>query len=168
MTRKSKGFGELLNQQQRIKGQQESMDKLAQRVQKGSLKDMAAGIVMNPKGEAKMSEVLQAFVEPHLSFAVNKEQRQKLFAIAILAWNLALLPEERQQQAMEEAITQMSLGKDRQAQQDVREILEELTERKRKVFPNNRRHIIDFDIRETRDDFHLSVISSPTPKDKKL
>lgn len=167
MARKSKGFGELLNQQQRIKGQQESMDKLAQKVKQGYLKDIVSGVVVNPKGEAKMSEVLQAFVEPHLSFAVNKEQRQKLFAIAILAWNLALLPEEQQQEKMEEIIAQMSLGKDRQAKQDVREILEELTERKRKVFPNNRRYILDFDVRETRDDFHLSVISSPTPKDEK-
>ncbi|MBW4660420.1 MAG: hypothetical protein KME15_17240 [Drouetiella hepatica Uher 2000/2452] len=164
MARKSKGFGELLNSQQRIKGQQESMDKLAERVKQGYLKDIVGGVVRNPKGEVKMSEVLQAFVEPHLDFAATKEQRQKLFAIAILAWNLALLSEEQQQKEMEDIIAQMSMGKDRQAEQDIREILEELTERKRRLFPNHRRYILDFDVRETRNDFHLSVISSPTPK----
>ncbi|MBI4785014.1 MAG: hypothetical protein HY785_27480 [Oscillatoriophycideae cyanobacterium NC_groundwater_1537_Pr4_S-0.65um_50_18] len=163
MAKKSKGFSELLYQQQQAKTQEESMNKLAQRVQKG-WKGKIAGVEKNPKGEAKMSEVLQAFVEPHLEFAHNLEQRRKMFSIALLAWNLALLPEEEQQKQMQEIIDQMCLGKDRQAQQDIREVLEELTNRKRRSFADYRRYIIDFELQETAQDFHLSVISSQTPK----
>ncbi|MGQ9872672.1 hypothetical protein [Leptodesmis sp.] len=44
-----------------------------------------AGMVTNPKGEVKMSEVLEEFVEPYLDFAQNRSQREKLFSIAVIA-----------------------------------------------------------------------------------
>ncbi|HEY9628917.1 MAG TPA: hypothetical protein V6C84_16570 [Coleofasciculaceae cyanobacterium] len=163
MAKKSKGFSELLYQQQQAKRQEESLNKLAQRVEQG-WKGKIAGVEKNPKGEAKMSEVLQAFVEPHLDFAHNLEQRRKMFSIALLAWNLALLPQEEQQQEMQKIIDQLCQGKDRQAQQDMQEVLEELINRKRKYFSGYHRYILDFELQETAQDFHLSVVSSKTPK----
>jgi hypothetical protein len=56
--------------------------------------------------------------------------------------------------------------KDTQARQDTTAILEELLERKSSSFANIRRYIIDFELRETRDDIHLSVVSSPEPEGK--
>lgn len=163
MARRSKEFGELVRQQRREKDQQETLDKLARRV-KRKLKE--TDVIINPNGEVKMSEVLQAFIEPYLDFAIDRDQREKMFTIAIFAWNLALLPPEQQQQATKEMIDE-TLGKqDRQAKQDMREIVEELIERKRKFFPDNQRYILDFELKETRNDFYLSVISAPTPKDE--
>ncbi len=85
MARKSKGFSEILNQQRADKAHQKGLEKLQQKVQKGPLGDKFAGMVTNPKGEVKMSEVLEEFVEPYLDFAQNRSQREKLFSIAVIA-----------------------------------------------------------------------------------
>ncbi len=68
MARKSKAFGEILKQQRADKSHQKRLEKLEQKLQTGPLGDQFAGTVMNPKGEVKMSEVLEAFVEPYLDF----------------------------------------------------------------------------------------------------
>lgn len=141
------------------------MDRLAKRVQK-NLEGKVAGVVINPKGEAKMSEVLEAYIEPYLDATKNRDQRLKLSTIAAFAWNLTLLPEDKQQQEKENLIEQLG-GQNRQVQQDIREILEELMERKRKFFAKIKRHIIDFELKESRNDFHLSVISSLIPEEPK-
>lgn len=56
---------------------------------------------------------------------------------------------------------------DRQTKQDVKDILEEFVERKQKFLADNQRYILDFELIERRNDFHLSVVSLPTPKDSK-
>ena len=164
MAKKSKGFGELLKRERHSNVQQESMSELAQRV-KQSLKGRVIDVVANPEGEVKMSAVLETLVDPYLDVAANLEQRQKLFAIAILAWNLALLPVEEQRSQMEQMIEQIVGGQGRQTERDTREILEDLLERKQRLFPNLQRFILDFNMRETRDEFFLSVVSSVIPRD---
>ena len=164
MARKSKGFNELLNQQRQGVRPQESDNRLAQRV-KQNLKGKVIDVIANPKGEVKMSEVLEAFVEPYLDVASNLEQRQKMFALAVVAWNIALLPEEEQQKEMEMMINQIFGGHDRQMQRDIRDILKELVERKQKFFADNQRYILDFELTGRRNDLRLSVVSSPSPQD---
>jgi hypothetical protein len=73
MARKSKGFGELLNQHQRTKGQQESMNKLAKRVQQ-NLQGKVEKVMFSQPGEVKMSDVLEAFVSPYLETAHSHNQ----------------------------------------------------------------------------------------------
>ena len=50
-------------------------------------------IVQAPKHAAKMSEVLREFIEPYQEYAPTTEAQHRLIAIAIVAWNTALLPE---------------------------------------------------------------------------
>ena len=164
MARKSKGFGELLHQQQRAKGQQESIEKLTKRVQK-SFEGSIENLRINPQGEGKMSEVLEAFVEPYMEAAQSRDERLKLLSVAVAAWNLALAPEEQQQQDLENLVNEIC-GEDRQAKQEMREILEELMERKRSSFADIRRYIFDFELQESRNDIHLTVVSAPMPEDK--
>lgn len=163
MAKRSKGFGEPLHQHLN-KQQQRSMDKLARRV-KSNLKDQVAGVVVNPKGQAKMSDILEAFIEPYLDSACDLEQRRKLFAMAAFAWNLALFPEDEQQQELEQIVEQLSAG-DQRLRQNTKEILEELIERKQQYFRKHQRYILDFELTETRSDFHLSVVSSMSPDTK--
>ena len=85
MGRKSKGFGEILKQKRAEKIHQKGLEKLQQKIQKGPLGDQVVGMVPNPKGEVKMSEVLEAFVEPYLDFTHTRSQRDKLFTLAVIA-----------------------------------------------------------------------------------
>lgn len=160
MAKKSKGFGELLNQQRADKIHQKALEELQQKVQKGSLGDKFAGMVTNPKGEVKMSEVLEEFVEPYLDFAQNRNQREKLFSIAVIAWNLAIMPENERQPMIDQLIKVGLKGNDPLAQQDTREIIDELIARKQKFFAKNKRYIVDFQLQDTGKQFHLSVAST--------
>lgn len=161
MARKSKGFGEILNQQRASKAEQKGLEKLQKKIQKGPLgNQFAAGMLMNPKGEVKMSEVLEAFVEPYLDFAQTRSQRETLFSIAVFAWNLAILPESGRQAAIDELIKVNLKGSSLLAEQDMREIIAELIARKQNFFANNKRYIVDFELQDTDKQFHLSVAST--------
>ena len=81
---------------------------------------------MNPQGEVKMSEILEELVEPYLNFARNFSQREKLFSLALVAWNIALMPENERQQMIDQVIEQVMGGNDPLARQDAREIIDGL------------------------------------------
>lgn len=158
MAKRSKGFGELLRQQKRFQVQQQSRDELQKRIQQ-NLKGKVETVQWN-EGEIKMSEVLEAFVKPYLNAAKTYERRQKMLAIAAFAWNITLIPED-QQHAEIDKIVQGIVGSDNpQLEKDTRDILAELMERKQLYFANHRRYILDYELRETPDDFFLSVVST--------
>jgi hypothetical protein len=159
MARKSKGFSELLNQQRAGKIEQVGMEKLRQKIKSSPLGDQVS-LVMNPSGVVKMSEVLEEFVDPYLDFARTRQQRRKLFEVAVLAWNLTLLPEDSQQQMVEKIIEEGITGRDPLARQDTRQILNEMMERKEQLFADNKRYIVNFNLQDTGQTFHLSVAST--------
>ena len=160
MARKSKGFGEILKQERAGKTHQKGLEKLEQKVKKGPLGDKFANMVTSPKGEVKMSEVLEEFVEPYLEFVHNPIQRENLFQVAVTAWNLALIPENARQPTIDKFIKEGLKGNDPWIQQDTREILDELIARKQKLFAKNTRFIVDFQLEDTDTKFHLSVAST--------
>ncbi|WP_019501824.1 hypothetical protein [Pseudanabaena sp. PCC 6802] len=160
MAKKSRGFGELVSQKQSDRFHQKSMEKFQQKLRKGEWGENFAGIITNPKGEVKMSEVLEAFAEPYLDFARNRVQREKLFGIAVTAWNLALMPENKRQLALDQSLEAGLNGNDPLVKQDIREIIEELIARKLKLFAKNKRFIVDFQLQDTGKTFHLSVAST--------
>src|SRR4051812_46828121 len=52
-------------------------------------------VVYEPAGREKMSEVLEDFIEPYRDMADGENALRKLLTLALLAWNAALLPEDR-------------------------------------------------------------------------
>jgi hypothetical protein len=156
MAKKSRGFAELLKQKQAERTQQNALGKLQQKVQQGPLSERLTGMVASPQGAIKMSEVLEEFVEPYLDFAQNRSQREKLFSIAVIAWNLALMPENERQQIIEQGTT----GNDPLARQDAREFIDELIARKQTLFAENKRYIVEFQLQDTGKTLHLSVAST--------
>ena len=158
--RKSKGFGEILNQQRAAKTHQKGLEQLQQKVQKGPLGGKFAGVVTNPKGEVKMSKVLEEFVEPYLEFAQNRSQQEKLLTIAVVAWNMAIMPENKRQDMIDQLIKTALKGHGSLAQQDTREIIDELIARKQKFFAKNKRYIVDFQLQGRGKQFDLSVAST--------
>lgn len=160
MAKKSRGFGELGNQKQRDRLHQKSMQKFQQKLQKGEWGENFTGIITGPKGEVKMSEVLKAFVEPYVDFARNRVQRERLISIAVIAWNLSLMPEDKRQTALDQSIEAGLEGNDPLVKQDIREMIDDLIARKLKLFAKNKRFIVDFQLQDTGKAFHLSVAST--------
>jgi len=114
-------------------------------------------IIVESADGVKMSEVLEAFIAPYMEFAETEESFEKLVAIAVIAWNAALLPRRAQTKAINDLLT--SLPPETHA--DAKSIVRDLIRRKRKYFGKIRRAIIDFEIIDTRDGFHLTVASTP-------
>jgi hypothetical protein len=112
------------------------------------------------QGEVKMSEILGEFVEPYADSAKNYAQSQKLYELATLAWNLALMPEAEQEKMINEFLDQGLKERYWLVQGEVQAVLEEMITRKQTFFADCRRYIIDFKLQDAGDQLHLSVAST--------
>jgi hypothetical protein len=121
------------------------------------LGDRFATMALNPTGISKMSEVLEEFVMPYLEAVHNHEHRHKMITIAVIAWNIALLPEELWESDMQPFLS--AITDDDIARQGFQEILLQLISRKLLYFPDDRRSIVDFQVIDRGAQFHLSVAS---------
>ncbi len=157
MAKKSKGFGESLNQKY-AQSQKKAMAKMKQRLLNSPLSNIT-DVVVNPKGTAKMSEVLGEFISPYRHLAKNRNAYESLLAIAILAWNVAILPEDQEQKLIDEALQQV-VKLDFLVKQDVKSFLNALIARKKNYFADNKRYIMDFQLQEIGNRYHLSVAST--------
>jgi|GEM_PF-725965 len=162
MAKKSKGFGELLHQQRQTQNRQNTQKKLAKRVQEnyqGKVKSLQWN--EGNDGTEKMSDVLEAFIEPYLADIADREEMLKLLAIASLSWNLALLPDKEQATELKKFIKGLTKDKrDPQLEREMRKIIEGFVRRKKEVFPDNQRKILDFELKGNKDNFYLSVVST--------
>lgn len=103
-----------------------------------------------------MSEILEEFAEPYAETTKNQSELEMLYQIAILAWNIAVLPKAASQ--MLDQMIKDTLGyKDPLAVKDMKEIVEELIERKQMLFPDIQRVIIDFELQRSGSSYHLAV-----------
>lgn len=160
MAKKSKGFGKLLKQERGNQKHQKRLKELQQKFKEGPFSDQFADMVINPKGEVKMSDVLQAFVEPYLYFIDDWSEQEKLFHLAVIAWNLSLMP-ENERPAMIDGFMKVALkGNDPLLQQDARKIIDELIARKQELFDEHKRFIFDLDLQDAGEKFHISVAST--------
>lgn len=166
MARKSKGFSDLLHQERIKSMEQQGMEVLASRSKDGPLKNNK--IVTNPEGEVKMSGILEGFAAPYLEYVESSDQQKQLLGIAIIAWNLALMPAKKRKKEKNAFLTIMCEDLDSQLSEEARtefrrdtsEILDDLIERKLTWFKNNQRRILDYEIQEARGQLHLSVMST--------
>ena len=112
-----------------------------------------------PLGLEKMSEVLEQFVAPFIPETRDLDELRTLYSYGTMAWNLALLPESEQKEAIEDIV--QKLGPTTAAVRDeVRSLLKELVLRKKTHFAGNRRMIAGFDLIPAENGYNLNVISS--------
>jgi hypothetical protein len=117
-------------------------------------------VVYEPAGREKMSDVLEDFIEPYRDMADTEDAFRKLLTLALLAWNAALLPEDRRRAMIDETLGagfSRASGADRS---QAREFVEVMVRRKEEHFAANQRAIISFELTDTGDDYHLSVAST--------
>jgi len=151
MAQKSKGFGELLYQQK-------ALNRTQQEIERGELGGIT-GVVMSPKGVAKMSDVLEEFIDPYLDAVGTRNQHEKLLSIAVVAWNLAIMPKANRQPLMQQLI-EKAAGNDQLARHDTQEILDEMIARKERFFADNKRYILNFQLQGRGNNLHLTVTST--------
>ena len=166
MPKKSKGFRQLLKQQHSQGHEQQMVERLSQQMQQGPWKDNPPELVINPKGEVKMSEVLEEFAEPFLDSATTRHRREALFTIAIAAWNAALLPKAERETSITQLLDTIYNSDRPSDRQEIREIIDIMVARKEEFFADNRRYILNFSLEERGNRFYLSVVSTLMPPPK--
>lgn len=116
-------------------------------------------IVIEPANAAKMSDMLEDFVEPYRDTADTKDAYQKLLTLGMMAWNAALLPAKEQQNMLQQLLDRLphTSAEDKKV---LTAFLCELIERKLKYFSQNRRAILSIDLQDTSDGYYLSVAST--------
>jgi hypothetical protein len=159
MAKKSKGFSEILLQQQWSNASDRSFDKLKQKVNRSYGKDVK--LVMNQGEIVKMSEVLEDFVEPYTDDTLNKHGLEMLFSMGILAWNIALVPKEKRSEMVNEAFLSIMPNSDPDDIAFGKDLVEQLIDRKEKLFADNQRMIMNFELQYvSRGEYHISVAST--------
>src|SRR4029453_9828098 len=95
----------------------------------------------------KMSEVLWEFLAPYTPLAPDREAMEKLLALAIAAWNVALFPGGERAQRLPELRGAVAA----EAREDVLELIEEMVARKERAFAQHTRYILNYELTEQRE-----------------
>lgn len=159
MARKSKEFDELLRANRTEKLREKGIAELKKKVKKAYLGEMPEKILIDPKDKIKMSEVLYDFIEPYSEGIESKTERYQLLTLAVLAWNLSLLSEDKQQEGIEMLIKEGTKGSNAYVQEQTRMVIDELIQRKTLYFADYTQVIVDFSLQETGDEYNISVAS---------
>jgi hypothetical protein len=112
----------------------------------------------------KMSEVLWEFVAPYMPLAPDREAVEKLLALAIAAWNVALFPGGERAQRLRELSTTLPA----EARADFLALIQELVARKEQDFAQYTRYILNYELTEQRESYHLNVLSTLPPSGQAL
>jgi hypothetical protein len=138
----------------------ESRNELLRRVSQRSDSSERKLQVAPPQKE-KMSDIIIEFAQPLLDAATGPEMQKKAISVAIIAWNLALVPEESQLDQIHKIMKTVnpSNNSDHSLDEGI-EIFKNLIARKKSFFPEVHRMIIDYELIETPKGFHLNVVSN--------
>jgi hypothetical protein len=90
---------------------------------------------------------------------------EKLLAIAIAAWNVALFPGGERAQRLRELSTTLPA----EARTDFLALIREMIARKERYFAQYTRYILNYELTEQRESYHLDVLSTlPPPRQAEL
>ncbi|MFX0197590.1 MAG: hypothetical protein ACFFCW_15825 [Candidatus Hodarchaeota archaeon] len=117
--------------------------------------------VVETPGKEKMSEVILDFAKPLLENCDdNSELIKKAVAIAIIVWNISLLPEKDHDNAIQDISSKLSPSENASDYVAMMSYIDMLMERKKKYFLNNRRAIISYHFSDVQGGVHLNVAST--------
>jgi len=117
-------------------------------------------VIIEQSGRTKMSEVLRDFVKPYRQFANTEEAYRKLLTLAVMAWNVSSLPEDKQMDIIDRTFEEAMPEATKELKTDSKEILNTLIARKKAYFSQYTRTIIHFELTDTGGGYRLSVAST--------
>jgi len=108
----------------------------------------------------KMSEVLFEFAEPLLEDSDDDKSFRAKIALASLSWNLTFMVPNEQEAAVNDMVEELG-GRDAFVRRGIWESIHMLMDRKRTLFADDNRLIINYEIVEEKTGPRLLVVSSP-------
>ena len=120
-----------------------------------------AGRVVIVDGDPKMSEVILDLADPLLDGDVsNPKTVDFIVQLTIAAWNKSMFPADRQA-AMEKDIIDTLVPPDGDAEQvgTIIQAMEIVDDRRKKLFPNLRRFVLNYDLQVSEGRVALNVVS---------
>ena len=104
----------------------------------------------------KMSDMLEAFVEPYRNDIDSKESYAGLLRIGMVAWNAALIPPAEREAGLGALLATLPDT----FRAEATAMITELVARKDREFSQCRRAIVDFVLEDNGEEWHLSVAST--------
>jgi hypothetical protein len=132
--------------------------KLVSKMKEGGLLGEGHKILYEPKGQAKMSEVILDFIKPYTEHARTDNAYESLLVLAMIAWNVAMLPESDRKAMIDRAVASLNLPS--AERKELEALMVDMVERKNKHFADRRRVITGHQLTKTKNGFDLSVASS--------
>ncbi|MBI2927092.1 MAG: hypothetical protein HYY24_15460 [Verrucomicrobia bacterium] len=115
-------------------------------------------VVSTPEGLPKMSDVLIEFAQPLLAEARTESEYRGAFALASVAWNLALMPFLKRLKRLGELV--------KRADRAAADIALDLIRRKHELFADDKRWVLDFEISSRRGGWgHINVLWTIDPEE---
>jgi len=108
----------------------------------------------------KMSEVILDFAEPLLDAIDDDELFKNAIGCAVLCWNLSFYPEQEQQKQLRPLVNEM-VRSSHLPRLEIEGCARMLLERKKALFANDRRMIVNYGVVEEKDHWRLLVMSTP-------
>ena len=119
-------------------------------------------------GVPKMSEVILELADPLLDGDVsNAKEVDFIVQLTIVAWNKAMASADRQD-AMEKEIIDTLVAPDGDAEEvgTIIQAIDIVEERRKKLFPNLRRFVVDYDLQVSEGRVALNVLSESIAADR--
>ena len=122
----------------KTKSNKSILKELGQRV---TAENKNAKFVINPQGQVSMSDAISQLIEPFREDAPDYDSFRNLVTFACLAWNMSIMSNEEQDDMLNRIIA--TAPRNLEDRLDLLELITELMDRKKKMFPNVSRMIVD-------------------------
>lgn len=122
--------------------------------------------LINPPDGVKMSAVVLKLAEPLLKKYGNDDKHiETIISITIIVWNKLIFPEDEQEKLQEEMIDRLvTTDGDAEEIGVILYMIELITERKKKYFPDLKKVIISYDLNILHGNITLNISSAPITK----
>ena len=112
-----------------------------------------------------MSAVILELAEPLFDdHRANPKRVESIIALTIVAWNKSLLPADEQDDVVREAVNKI-VPADGEAEMvgTIVHMLELIEDRRKKLFPNVRKLVVNYDLHVSEDSISLDIASLDMP-----
>jgi hypothetical protein len=112
-------------------------------------------------GGQKISDALGKLVKPYWESGMPLSAMQMLVSFGAVAWNMSIVPELEQAAEFDRMMTQIGQGQEAEGITIVKALITEMIERKRMLFPEDDRVIVNFKvIEEGHHDFFITAAAT--------